>query len=121
MIPFICDSRKRPLSFQSKMDADLRREYLRCLHFREAGFPERSPTRNVVTHKTYRPDPVTVRSAAGTKTTTVNMQKAAPLENDFYSLGEFSLKAGEPVSVIISTEDAGGNAHADALQVLPVK
>jgi hypothetical protein len=65
--------------------------------------------------------PVTVRSAAGTKTTKIDMRKPAPLKNDFYSLGEFSLKAREPVSVTISTENAGGNAHADALQVLPVK
>lgn len=65
--------------------------------------------------------PVTVRSAAGTKTMTLDMRNPAPLEDGFISLGEYSLKKGEPVSIIISTDDAGGNAHADAVQILAVE
>lgn len=63
--------------------------------------------------------PVIVRSASGTNAMTFDMRKPAPLDNGFVSLGKYSLKKGEPVSVIISTENAGGNAHADAIQILP--
>jgi hypothetical protein len=36
-------------------------------------------------------------------------------------LGQFAFRAAEAGSVTIGTEGAGGNAHADAIQVLPVK
>jgi len=51
----------------------------------------------------------------------LDMRNPAPLEDGFISLGEYSLKKGEPVSIIISTDDAGGNAHADAVQILAVE
>jgi hypothetical protein len=65
--------------------------------------------------------PVTVHSVDGTKTTRINMREAPPLENGFISLGEYSFKAGETGAVMVSGENAGGNAHADAVQLLPVK
>ena len=64
---------------------------------------------------------VLVNTRAGASPHSINMQKAAPLENDFISLGIFSLTKGEAVSVVISTDGSDGNAHADALQVLPVE
>jgi len=53
--------------------------------------------------------------------TTVNMTEAAPLENGFYSLGTVTVKAGAKGSVELFTKDAGGNVHADAVQIVPVK
>jgi len=65
--------------------------------------------------------PVTVDCAAGKKTVTINQREKAPLENGFIALGVFELKAGETVSVTIGTEGAGGNVHADAVQIVPAK
>ncbi len=53
--------------------------------------------------------------------TRINMQTAAPLENDFISVGTITAKAGEQVEVTIFAKEAGGNTHADAVQLLPVK
>jgi hypothetical protein len=65
--------------------------------------------------------PVLVETGAGRKAIEVNMQKAPPLENGFISLGTFTLDAEEPVSVVLSTTNAGGHVHADAVQVLEAK
>lgn len=62
--------------------------------------------------------PVTVKTKSGEKTVRINMTEKAPLENDFYSLGKFDLEKGETVTVTVSSNGAGGNAHADAIQVL---
>ena len=64
--------------------------------------------------------PVTVKTASQTKTVHVDMRETPPIDDGFLSLGEFDLKAGEMVSVTVSAENAGGNAHADAVQFLPV-
>ncbi len=65
--------------------------------------------------------PVTLTANGKSTTHRVNMQKAAPLENDFISLGQITLKAGEAISITVATKDAGGNAHADAVQLIEVK
>ena len=62
--------------------------------------------------------PVTVETAAGKKSVRINMREKAPLPQGFYSLGQFELKREEAVSVTISTDDAGGNVHADAVQLI---
>jgi len=62
--------------------------------------------------------PVTVTTTSETKTVRVNMKIAPKLKDGFSSLGTFALKKGETVSVLVSTADAGGTAHADAVQVL---
>ena len=64
---------------------------------------------------------VTVSKASGDTEVSVNMREKAPLENNFVSLGKFELKKDEPVAVIISTEGANGNVHADAVQVVAVE
>ena len=64
---------------------------------------------------------VLVNTKSGSTPRTVNMQKAAPLEHGFASLGRFPLTKGEAVSIVISTDGSDGNAHADGLQVLPVE
>jgi hypothetical protein len=66
--------------------------------------------------------PATVEGAAGgSKTLRVDQQVAPPLEHGFFSLGIFEFRAGAPAAVVIGSEDAGGNAHADAVQVVKVK
>jgi hypothetical protein len=65
--------------------------------------------------------PVGVHTASQQKTIRVNMRKAPTLEHGFYSLGEYDLRAGENVTVVVGTDGAGGYAHADAIQVLPVE
>lgn len=65
--------------------------------------------------------PVTVLSADGEKTLTVDQTKTAPLPQGAYSLGTFKFNAGEEAAVIFRTTGAGGNVHLDAVQVLPAK
>ncbi|WP_461783094.1 FAD-dependent oxidoreductase [Prosthecobacter sp.] len=65
--------------------------------------------------------PVSVLSADGEKTVTVNQTKPAPLPQGAYSLGTFNFTAGEEAAVIFRTAGAGGNVHLDAVQVLPAK
>lgn len=62
--------------------------------------------------------PVTVLSADGEKTLTVNQSKPAGGKQGAHSLGKFKFNAGEEAAVIIRTEGAGGNVHLDAVQVV---
>ena len=64
--------------------------------------------------------PVTIESAAGRTGKRINMREAPPLENGFISLGRFRFERDESVSIEVSTEDAGGTVHADAVQLVPV-
>ena len=50
----------------------------------------------------------------------VNMRKKAPLPNGLVSLSEVSGKKGDVGSVTLTTDDAGGYVHADAVQVLEI-
>ncbi len=65
--------------------------------------------------------PVVVR--AGDKTTThhIDMRQKPALKSGFTSLGQYDLKKGDRVSVLLTTEGAGGFVHADAVQIAPVK
>ncbi len=65
--------------------------------------------------------PVSVLSADGEKTITVNQTKPAPLPQGAYSLGAFKFTAGEEAAVIFRTAGAAGNVHLDAVQVVPAK
>ncbi len=65
--------------------------------------------------------PVSVLSADGEKTLTIDQTKPAPLPQGAYSLGTFNFTAGEESAVIFRTSNAGGNVHLDAVQVLPAK
>ena len=49
------------------------------------------------------------------------MKEAAPLNNHFGSAGHVSLEKGGRCVVVISTENAGGLAHADAVLLVPVQ
>ena len=52
--------------------------------------------------------------------TTIDMTKAAPLENGFMSLGTIKAKPGAKGSVEFFAKGADGNVHADAVQIVPV-
>ena len=65
--------------------------------------------------------PVTVLSADGEKTVTVDQTKKAELPQGAHSLGTFKFTAGQEAAVIFRTEGAKGNVHLDAVQVLPAK
>ncbi|MEA3209820.1 MAG: hypothetical protein QOE70_2877 [Chthoniobacter sp.] len=65
--------------------------------------------------------PVTIESADGTKSTTVNERIDPPLPQGFVSLGVFRFEPGKPAAVTISSEGADGNVHADAVQLLPAQ
>ncbi len=64
--------------------------------------------------------PHTVIFAGEEKTQTVNQRIAPPLAKGFYTLGAFRFEKDQPGAVIIGTEGVDGNAHADAVQILPL-
>jgi hypothetical protein len=64
---------------------------------------------------------VTVRHADGAAAVTVNQKKPATIEKVWISLGTFRFKAGQPATVEVDATTANGNAHIDAIQVLPAK
>lgn len=63
--------------------------------------------------------PVSVEAGGKTTEIRVNMRAKPPSEG-FSSIGQFSVAAGETISVTVGTTDARGIVHADAIQVLPV-
>lgn len=65
--------------------------------------------------------PVTVKVGDETKTTRVDMTAKPPINDGFISVGQYQLEKGTPVTVTIGTDKAGGNSHADAVQIVPVK
>lgn len=65
--------------------------------------------------------PVTVLSADGEKTLSLDQSKKAALPKGAHSLGIFKFNAGEEAAVIFRTEGAGGNVHLDCVQVLPAR
>ncbi|MAG92309.1 MAG: NADH-dependent oxidoreductase [Planctomycetaceae bacterium] len=64
---------------------------------------------------------VTVEVGSQQKTVRVNMKEAPPIDDGFISVGEYELTKGEAGAVTISSEDADGTAHADAVQILRAK
>ncbi|MBX7209064.1 MAG: FAD-dependent oxidoreductase [Verrucomicrobiaceae bacterium] len=65
--------------------------------------------------------PVTVFSADGEKSFTVDQTKKTELPKGAHSLGTFKFTAGQEASVVFRTEGSQGNVHLDAVQVLPAK
>ena len=64
---------------------------------------------------------ITVRHADGTAAVTLNQKQPGTLEKLWVSLGTYSFKAGQPAAVEVDAAKANGNAHIDAVQVLPAK
>ena len=65
--------------------------------------------------------PVTIESAGGRKTVTVNERIPAPLEKGFVSLGKFQFAPGKPAIVIVGDGPADGNVAIDVVQLLPAE
>jgi ribulose 1,5-bisphosphate synthetase/thiazole synthase len=63
--------------------------------------------------------PVSVLTADGEKTFTLNQTKAANGKKGAHSLGKLTFNAGEEAAVIFRTEGSQGNVHLDAVQILP--
>ena len=63
--------------------------------------------------------PVTIEAGGTSKTIRVNMKKA-PGADGFFSVGQYDLQKEATVAVVLETNDAGGNVHADAVQILPL-
>ena len=64
--------------------------------------------------------PVLVETASGRTSVRFDMQKPAPLDG-FASAGRVVLGKGDECVVVISTDGAKGNAHADAVLLVPAK
>lgn len=62
--------------------------------------------------------PVTVLSADGEKTFSVDQTKPASGPQGAHSLGVFKFNAGEEAAVVFRTDGAKGNVHLDAVQVV---
>ncbi len=65
--------------------------------------------------------PVSVQAGDIKQSVKINMKKPAPLKDHFISLGQFDLKKGEAINVVVGTENAGGTVHADAVQIITAK
>ncbi|HHK40803.1 MAG TPA: FAD-dependent oxidoreductase, partial [Planctomycetaceae bacterium] len=85
-------------------------------------FTTRLPSGRYDVRLAYRPHPnrgtrvpVTVKTASFERKITVDMQKNPPLENGFISLGQIAVTGDETCEVVISTENAAGIVHADAV------
>ena len=65
--------------------------------------------------------PVSVNSNDAVSSITFNMKKNPPIENTFGKAGQVEVEKGEKITVTIGTDDAGGNAHADAVLLVPRK
>jgi hypothetical protein len=65
--------------------------------------------------------PVTFTVGETEQTKRLDMRNEPPLKNGFLALGTVILDADDVCRVTISTEDAGGLATADAVQLVPVK
>lgn len=64
--------------------------------------------------------PVTIESADGAKSLTVNQRVPSQFPQGLTSLGVFSFAPGKPAGVTFSSTGADGNVHIDAVQLLPV-
>ena len=65
--------------------------------------------------------PVTVISADGEKTVTVDMTVPGTAENKFASLGVFKFDPGRPGAVVVSNKGTTGHVSVDAVQILTVR
>jgi hypothetical protein len=61
-----------------------------------------------------------VRSAEGEKKGTINQKNPPAIANQWVSLGTFRFAAGQPGAVEVNAEQADGNVHIDAVNVVPV-
>jgi hypothetical protein len=65
--------------------------------------------------------PITILSADGDKSVTVDQTKPAGTPQGAHSLGTYKFNAGEEAAVVFRTEGSQGNVHLDAVQIVPAK
>ena len=94
------------IAFEWKSDKNMRAE------IRLAYQPHENRGQNV---------PVTVTAGATKKELRINMRETPTVAGTFVTLGEFDLKVGDNVVVMLSTDNAKGNVHADAVQIVAAK
>lgn len=63
--------------------------------------------------------PVTIESADGSKTVTVNERREPPIGKAFVSLGTFWFVASQPAVILVSNANTDGFVIIDAVQLLP--
>jgi len=64
--------------------------------------------------------PVSVHTGRKAHSMSLDMKIPPPLKTGFISLGQFELREGEAVSVVLATHNTGGFVHADAVQIVRV-
>src|SRR5258706_11516361 len=64
--------------------------------------------------------PVTIQTADGDKTMTINQQQAPKLDG-FASLGVFHFDPAKPAAVVVTNKGTKGHVSVDAVQVVPAK
>ena len=62
---------------------------------------------------------VTVRHAGGNASVSVNQRVNPRIENRWITLGTYKFNAGQTYAVVVDAANADGNAHIDAVQILP--
>ena len=62
---------------------------------------------------------VTVRHAGGNAAVSVNQRVNPKIENRWIALGTYKFNAGQTYAVVVDAAGADGNAHIDAVQILP--
>ncbi|MFM8619033.1 MAG: FAD-dependent oxidoreductase [Opitutaceae bacterium] len=62
---------------------------------------------------------VTVRHAGGNAAVSVNQRVNPKIENRWIGLGTYKFNAGQTYAVVVDAAGADGNAHIDAVQILP--
>lgn len=63
--------------------------------------------------------PVTIESADGNKTVSINERIEPPIDKSFVSLGTFNFSAGRPAVIIAKNDGTDGFVTIDAVQLLP--
>jgi hypothetical protein len=63
--------------------------------------------------------PTIVQVAGGSpRKLSIDMTQTPPIDEGFISLGKYELNKGDKISVTLEADNAGGNVHADAVQLL---
>ena len=60
-----------------------------------------------------------MRHAGGNAAVSVNQRVNPKIENRWISLGTYTFNAGQTYAVVVDAAGADGNAHIDAVQLLP--
>lgn len=65
--------------------------------------------------------PVTIQHATGSTKVSVNQRQKPPIDDLFFSLGQFNFTSAAPAMVTVSNEATNGHVIADAVLFLPAE